>query len=92
MGKKHTLEEAIEYQGGYHDGKVHERNPKKQTIEQLEDLQNRDAIKKQYALDHNINFLEIWYWDFKNIEQILRKELGLIEFSVSGPSLDSMAV
>ena len=82
----------IEYQGGYHDGKVHERNPKKQTIEQLEDLQNRDAIKKQYALDHNINFLEIWYWDFKNIEQILRKELGLIEFSVSGPSLDSMAV
>lgn len=67
----------IEYQGGYHDGKVHERNPKKQTIEQLEDLQNRDAIKKQYALDHNINFLEIWYWDYQNIDIILRKELNI---------------
>ena len=82
----------IEYQGEYHDGTVHKLNSKRQTSKDLEEQQHRDKLKKQYALDHNINFLEIWYWDFKNIEQILRKELGLIEFSVSGPSLDSMAV
>ena len=28
--------------------------------------------------ENNIDLLEIWYWDFKNIEEILSKELGLI--------------
>lgn len=31
--------------------------------------------KRQYAKDHNIKLLEIWYWDFDNIENILEKEL-----------------
>mgnify|MGYP004570286465 CR=1 FL=1 len=36
-----------------------------------------DKRKKQYAIDHNINFLEIWYYDIDNIEQILTKQLNL---------------
>lgn len=36
-----------------------------------------DRRKKQYAIDHNINFLEIWYYDVDNIEQILTKQLNL---------------
>nr|DAZ34340.1 MAG TPA: endonuclease [Caudoviricetes sp.] len=36
-----------------------------------------DRRKKQYSIDHNINFLEIWYYDIDNIEQILTKQLNL---------------
>lgn len=36
-----------------------------------------DRRKKQYAIDHNINFLEIWYYDIDNIEEILTKQLNL---------------
>lgn len=36
-----------------------------------------DKRKKQYAIDHNINFLEIWYYDIDNIEEILTKQLNL---------------
>lgn len=67
----------IEYQGGYHNGKVHERNPNKQTKEDLENQQKRDNLKRQYAKDNNYRLLEIWYWDYKNIESILEKELNI---------------
>lgn len=36
-----------------------------------------DKRKKQYAIDHNISFLEIWYYDIDNIEEILVKQLNL---------------
>lgn len=65
----------IEYQGGYHNGKVHERNPKKQTEQNLEQQYYRDNLKRQYAKEHNYQLLEIWYWDYENIESILTKEL-----------------
>lgn len=62
----------IEYQGEFHDGTA-----RQQTIEQFTTQQEHDRRKRQYAQDHNIKLLEIWYWDFDNIEQILDKELGL---------------
>ena len=62
----------IEYQGEYHDGTV-----PNQTQEQFEKQQEHDRRKKQYTIDNNINLLEIWYWDFDNIEKILCKELKL---------------
>jgi len=34
-----------------------------------------DRRKREYAKKHNINLLEIWYWDFDNIEKILDREL-----------------
>lgn len=70
---EHNL--LIEYQGAYHDGLVHENNPKLQTKEDLENQQKRDNLKRQYAKDNNYRLLEIWYWDFENIESILEKEL-----------------
>lgn len=46
--------------------------------EKFERQLEHDRRKKQYAIDHNINFLEIWYYDVDNIEEILIKQLNLI--------------
>ena len=35
-----------------------------------------EAIKN-YALEHNYIPMEIWYWDYDNIEEILIRELDL---------------
>ena len=56
----------IEYQGEFHDGTA-----KQQTEEEYKIQQEHDKRKKEYALKHNINLLEIWYWNFNNIEKIL---------------------
>lgn len=34
-----------------------------------------DEIKRKYAKDNKIDLLEIWYYDFDNIETILRNKL-----------------
>ena len=60
----------IEYQGNYHDGTANNQTPK-DFLKQKE----HDKRKKQYAIDNNIKLLEIWYYDFNNIEEILNKEL-----------------
>lgn len=60
----------IEYQGEFHDGTA-KLQTKKEFKQQLE----HDKRKKEYAQNNNIKFLEIWYWDFDNIEEILSKEL-----------------
>jgi len=58
----------IEYQGEFHDGKA-----KHQTNEGLKYQQEHDKRKKEYAISKGYNFLEIWYWDFDNIESILNE-------------------
>lgn len=60
----------IEYQGEYHDG-----NTRNQTEKDIKRQQEHDRRKKQYAIDHDIKLIEIWYWDFDNVEKILEKEL-----------------
>ena len=42
-------------------------------------IDNKNTIKekREYAKNHNIKLLEIWYWDYDNIEEILNKELDL---------------
>lgn len=62
----------IEYQGQFHDGTAFKEDDYK-----FYRQQEHDRRKRQYAKDHDIKLLEIWYWDFDNIEQILDKELGL---------------
>lgn len=62
----------IEYQGQYHDGTAGN-----QTLKQLEIQKEHDKRKKHYANTHNIKLLEIWYWDYNNIETILGKEFVL---------------
>ena len=60
----------IEYQGQYHDGTAGN-----QTDEEFKIQKEHDRRKKEYALSNGYNFLEIWYWDFDNIESILEKYL-----------------
>jgi hypothetical protein len=62
---------CIEYQGGQHYKQVDFFGGKKQ----LEDQQRRDEIKRNYCINKNIYLLEIPFWNFKNIESILYKEL-----------------
>ena len=67
LSKQNTL---IEYQGQFHDGKENEyvrRN--------IEYQQEHDKRKKDYASLNNIKLLEIWYWDYDSIEEILSKEV-----------------
>ncbi len=62
----------IEYQGEYHDGNV-----QYQTQEEFENQQEHDRRKREYAKENNIGLLEIWYYDFDNIEEILKNELNI---------------
>jgi hypothetical protein len=63
----------IEYQGNYHDGTVGN-----QSEEDFLKQQEHDKRKREYAEQHNIELLEIWYWDFDKIEEILSEKLNLI--------------
>jgi len=60
----------IEYQGEYHDGTAGNQTPEEFRIQQ-----EHDRRKKEYALSNGYNFLEIWYYDFNNIEEILTSKL-----------------
>lgn len=62
----------IEFQG-----KQHEQFTKgfHITIEGFKKQQEHDKRKKQYAEDHNIDLLEIWYYDYNNVEEILQQTL-----------------
>lgn len=57
----------IEYQGEFHDGSSGEYSKIN-----LKTQKEHDRRKKQYCIDNNINLLEIWYWDFDNVETILK--------------------
>jgi formylmethanofuran dehydrogenase subunit E len=63
---EHNL--LIEYQGQFHDGTAHQQSKK-----EFERQQEHDKRKREYAKDNNIKLLEIWYYDFDNIEEILKK-------------------
>lgn len=63
----------IEYQGNFHDGSSFVGDFFKE--ERLNVQQEHDRRKRQYAKAHNIKLLEIWYWDFDNIEEILNKNI-----------------
>lgn len=61
----------IEYQGRQHYESVDIFGGD----EQLHIQQEHDKRKREYAKIHNINLLEIPYWDFDNIETILQSRL-----------------
>lgn len=62
----------IEYQGEFHDGSTRGL----QTAEMLQTQQEHDARKREYAKQNNIKLLEIWYYDFSNIEAILESAVS----------------
>lgn len=61
----------IEYQGEFHDGTA-----KIMSDEDFKIRQEYDNRKRNYAENHNVNLLEIWYWDFENINTILSDSLS----------------
>lgn len=63
----------IEYQGEYHDGSNGVATI--QTPEMLKVQQEHDKRKREYAKNNNIELLEIWYYDFDNIDEILSNKL-----------------
>lgn len=67
-----TYNILIEYQGEFHDGTANQQTPK-----EYETQKEHDRRKKEFAINNNIKLLEIWYWDFDNIEEILNRELRI---------------
>lgn len=66
----------IEYQGEQHFQPVCFGGiPVEQAQNNYRENQYRDKIKKKYCEEHNITLIEIPYWDFDNIEQILKGHL-----------------
>lgn len=64
----------IEYQGEQHEHPVDVFGGAEQFIIQRE----HDDRKRQYARAHHIGLLEIWYYDFSHLEEILEEEILLI--------------
>lgn len=64
----------IEYQGQFHDNTAPQ-----QTSEQFTIQKEHDKRKSEYAKFNNICLLEIWHWDYKNIEKILDEIINNLE-------------
>jgi hypothetical protein len=64
----------IEYQGEQHDYYIPNIH---KTEQKFQRQQEHDLRKREYAKENNIKLLEIWYWDYGNIEEIL--ELNLLK-------------
>lgn len=62
----------IEYQGEQHERFIKGIHKTKQDFLKQ---QEHDRRKRQYAKDNNIELLEIWYYDFDKIEDILKEKL-----------------
>ena len=66
----------IEYQGQYHDGTArYSKETQEEYDKRVNRQQEHDRRKREYAKLHNIKLLEIWYWDYDNIEKILSKNI-----------------
>lgn len=61
----------IEFQGQQHEYAVDWFGGK----EKFERQKKIDRLKKDYAKLHNIELLEIWYYDYDNIEEVLESRL-----------------
>lgn len=64
---------GIEFQGKQHYEPIKYFGGEQQFKLQSE----RDETKRNYCKENNIKLIEIPYWDYKNIESILTKELNL---------------
>lgn len=72
----HSL--LIEYQGEQHKTPIDFRNEGMEMAKiRFENQKIHDKRKREYCQLHNINLLEIWYYDFDNIESILNKQLNI---------------
>lgn len=70
----------IEYQGQQHEKPVVLPFVKRKKItpeEQFKIQQEHDKRKREYAKSHNIELMEIWYWDKDKINEILSNKLNI---------------
>jgi len=68
----------IEYQGEQHDKPIEFFKHEKGTADELFQIQQEhDSRKRTYAAQNNMQLLEIWYYDFDRIEEILSEALSL---------------
>lgn len=59
-----------------YDGIQHFKPTGRVTKDILKETQKRDEIKNKYCKDNGIPLLRIPYWDYDNIEEILKKEIA----------------
>ena len=69
---------VIEFQGRQHYEPVNFRNSlnEEEIRNNFESTKRNDSIKKEFCINTNITLLEIPYWEMKNIEEILNKNIG----------------
>ena len=73
-----SLNICIEYDGEQHYNPVKFKNQSEEEIENNYKITvKHDNIKTQYCLDNDIKLIRIPYWEFDNIENILKQELNL---------------
>jgi hypothetical protein len=65
----------IEYDGELHYNPTRYNKNKEKNIQKLKSVKRNDNIKNQYCKNNNIILIRIPYWDFDNIEKILKREL-----------------
>ena len=61
----------IEYQGEQHEKYIKGMH---EDIEAFKRQKEHDRRKREYAKKHKIKLLEIWYWEYDNIENILKEK------------------
>ena len=68
---------CIEYNGHQHYRPVNFGGISDKKAQKKYDAQiHRDQIKRDFCNKNNIKLIEIPYWNFDNIEEILERELG----------------
>lgn len=68
------LNMLIEYQGEQHEHPVvFPKMSEDVAIDNFKKQQEHDRRKREYAVLYNIDLLEIWHYDFDNIENILKQ-------------------
>lgn len=74
----HDYNLLVEYQGQQHENPTTFGNMSVEDArKQFETQQEHDRRKYEYAKTHGINMLEIWYYNFNNINQILNDNLNI---------------
>lgn len=69
---------CIEYDGEQHFKPIRFfGSDEKNAIKKFKNVIKRDEMKNEYCKDNNIKLIRIPYWEFNNIENILKQELGL---------------
>jgi len=69
---------VIEYDGKYHhEVKYYNNRTKEECEKEFELIKIRDAVKDKYCQEKGINLIRIPYWEYDNIENIIKEKFYL---------------